>query len=352
MNAVFTTPEASPDCSGATSHRVERHPRADAEQDHAREDVDDEAPAHRRAREEREPDRRHEQPGGQRTLDAEAHHELRGEPEREGAHDHVGGQEGQADLERAVPQHELEVQRGHEEPREHRGRPEDARDVRGRDAAELEDAERHQRRFDTRLNRDEEGKQCDRAAEQAERLPRRPPCLVAVHDRVDGEHQRTRHGHRAGDVDAPVRGRDVLGRQEAKREHEHGDADRQVDEEDPVPIERVREHTAEQHADASAAGHHESEYAHRLRTLGGLGEQEHDQREGDRGDDRAAEPLHGARALEHARRVREAAGERGGREQRDTREEQPPVAEQVSEPAAEEKEPAERQQVRVHDPGE
>ena len=62
-----------------------------------------------------------------------------------------------------------------------------------------------------------------------------------------------------------------------------------------MPVERVGEDAAEQHADGAAAGHHEAEDAHRLRALGRLGEQGHDQRQRDRRDDGAAEALHGAR---------------------------------------------------------
>ena len=58
-------------------HRVERDAGADAEQDHARQHVDDEAAADGRAREEREPGRREQEPDGERPLDAEAHDELR-----------------------------------------------------------------------------------------------------------------------------------------------------------------------------------------------------------------------------------------------------------------------------------
>ena len=57
-------------------HRIERRSRAEAEQDHAREDVDDEAPADRRPREEREPDGREQQPDSEGRPDPEPHHEL------------------------------------------------------------------------------------------------------------------------------------------------------------------------------------------------------------------------------------------------------------------------------------
>ena len=119
-----------------------------------------------------------------------------------------------------------------------------------------------------------------------------------------------------------------------------------------MPVERVGEDPAEQHAEAPAARHHETEHAHRLGALRGLGEQAHDQRERDGGDHRAADPLHGAGGNEHALARGEPARDRREREQRHPAEEHSPVAEQVAEPAAEEQEAAEREEVRVHDPRE
>ena len=69
------------------------------------------------------------------------------------------GQEREADLERAVAEHELQVERREEEPREHRRRPEHADDVRGRDVAQPEQAERHERRLDARLDHEEDAEQ-------------------------------------------------------------------------------------------------------------------------------------------------------------------------------------------------
>ena len=62
MNAVLTTPEARPDflrrdvAHRGEQHRVEGDAGAEAEQDHARQHVDDEVPVDRRAREQREAD--------------------------------------------------------------------------------------------------------------------------------------------------------------------------------------------------------------------------------------------------------------------------------------------------------
>ena len=56
-------------------------------------------------------------------------------------------------------------------------------------------------------------------------------------------------------------------------------------------------------------------------------------------------------AIEHALRAREPARQRGDREERDADQEEPPVAEEVAQPAAEQQEAAEREHVGVHDPG-
>ena len=57
-------------------------------------------------------------------------------------------------------------------------------------------------------------------------------------------------------------------------------------------------------------------------------------------------------ATRSALRAREPAGDRRDREERDPDQEHPPVAEEVTEPSAEQEEAAEGEQVGVHDPGE
>ena len=70
--------------------------------------------------------------------------------------------------------------------------------------------------------------------------------------------------------------------------------------------------------------------------LGGrLGEEVHHQGERDGGCDRAADPLHRPGPDEQALRRREAAHKRGQGEERDPREEEPALAEEVAQPAAE-----------------
>src|SRR5439155_21123503 len=131
------------------------------------------------------------------------------------------------------------------------------------------------------------------------------------------------------------------------RGHEHEtqredcDADRQVDEEDPVPVELVGEDAAEQHADRSSSGRDETVDPHRLRPLALFCEEAHDEREPDGGNDSAAEALESARGDQEALRIRKAAGERSQREEGDPDQEEAPLAEEIAQPTTEEKKAAE-----------
>src|ERR671910_38311 len=78
----------------------------------------------------------------------------------------------------------------------------------------------------------------------------------------------------------------------------------------------------------------EAEDAHRLRAVGLLGEEQHEQRQRYGGDDRPADALNGSSDDQGLLRVREPAGERRGGGEREADEEQPAVAEQGAEPAA------------------
>ena len=119
-----------------------------------------------------------------------------------------------------------------------------------------------------------------------------------------------------------------------------------------MPAEQVGEDASGQNADHSAAREDEAEHPHRLGAVRLLREEEHQQRERDRGDDRSADALDGASRDQEPLRVREPAAQRGSGEERDADQEQPPVPEEVAEPAAEQEKAAEGQQVGVHDPRE
>ncbi len=332
-------------------HWVESHACAQAEQHHAREDVHEVAPVDGGTREPEETKAREPEPGRERRPEAEAHHELRGNADREHTHDQVAGKERETDLERAVPQHELHVERRQEEPGEHRAGPENSDDVGGREVAKLEQPERHQRRGRANLAQDEDDEERQRDAEQAERFCRRPAVLVGIHDRVNGDDQRAGDRDRARDVEAR-RGRNVNLGQEPQGEQDDHDADREVDEEDPVPADQVGDDPAEQDAEASAARGDEPEDSHRLRALARLGEEVDHERQRDGGSDGASDPLHAARDHEHPLRGREPAGERRDREHGDSDQEEAALAVQVAEPAAEQQKASVREQVRVHHPRE
>ena len=247
---------------------------------------------------------------------------------------------------------QLQVEGGQEEPGEHRGRPQDADHVGDGHVAAPEQAQRDQRRRHGGLDPEEDREQHSRSSEQANGLGRRPAGRVAVDDGVDREHQGGGHGHRSRDVQSGAGTAPGRGRQHSQRQQEHRDADGRVDEEDPVPVEAVREHSAEQDADAAATCSDETDEAHRLGPVGRLGEQVHHERQRHGGDNCPAEALHRAGGDQHARRPGQAARDRGGSECSDTGHEQPPLTEQVTEPAAQQQEAAEGQQVRVDDPGE
>ena len=219
MNAVLTTPEASPDSSGATSLMAASNiglkamPAPKPSTIMLGSTSTTNVPVHGGPREEHEADRSEREPGRERQPDSEAQHELGRETDRERSHDQVGREERKSDLERAVSEHELQVEGRQEEPREHRSGPEHADDVRGRDVAQPEEAERHERRMDPRLDHEEGDEQRSRGGKEAERLRGRPPGVVAVDDRVDGKHQRGGDGDGPADVETLIRG-SATGRRE------------------------------------------------------------------------------------------------------------------------------------------
>ena len=149
----------------------------------------------------------------------------------------------------------------------------------------------------------------------------------------------------------PRSARDHVGGQRPAGEEQHGDADRHVHQEDPVPAEQPGQHAAEQHADRAAAGHDEAEEAHRLRPLAGLGEQAHDQRQGHRRHRGAAEALDRAADDQQARAGRQAAGDELRVKATTPPRKTPLVAVQVAEPARQQQEAAEGEHVGVDHPG-
>jgi hypothetical protein len=183
-------------------------------------------------------------------------------------------------------------------PTEHRGCPQNADHVRRREVPKSEETERDERRGRPRLDREEGAEERTGKGQQAERPSGDPADLVAVDDRVDREHQGRRHGDRPREVKPSRFGRGVRTGEHGPRQDQHGDPDRDIDEEDPVPVERARQDPAREDADRSTARSDETEEAHSLRPLRRLREESDDERERNCRRDRACEALHRSEADE------------------------------------------------------
>ena len=134
-------------------------------------------------------------------------------------------------------------------------------------------------------------------------------------------------------------------RDEAERQEQHQRPDGDVDEEDPLPAEVLRQDPAEEHARRGARAPERAPDPQRLVALGALAKGRRHDREGGRRDDRRAEALHGARADQDVGAVGEPAGKRGEREDDEPDDEDQPPPEQVGHPAAEQEEAAEGDRV-------
>jgi len=118
-----------------------------------------------------------------------------------------------------------------------------------------------------------------------------------------------------------------------------------------VPVDELCEDTACEEADRAAARSNERVDAERLRSLARLGEHRHDDPEDDRGGHGPSGSLDESRGDQELLALREAA-KRGGRgEDRQADHEHPLPTDQVAKTPGEEQQAAERDQVRVDDPG-
>jgi hypothetical protein len=119
-----------------------------------------------------------------------------------------------------------------------------------------------------------------------------------------------------------------------------------------VPVDRLGEHPAGEQADRRARGRDEAVDPDRLRLLGGLREHRHDHPEDDRGAERAAGALEEAGGDEHLLGLSHAAQDRREREHDQAGDEHALAADEVADPAGEQQQAAERDEVGVDDPGE
>ena len=122
-------------------HRIEGHAGAEAEQDHARQNVDAKFPSTgARAKQHRG---RSRPAAGRPPAAARMPKRMTifaDRPSENAAMIRFAGRNARPTCERAVAEHQLQVERRDEEPREHRRRPQHADDIRGRDVAQPEQA--------------------------------------------------------------------------------------------------------------------------------------------------------------------------------------------------------------------
>ena len=188
------------------------------------------------------------------------------------------------------------------------------------------------------------------SGEEAAGVQRDPALLLRLDDPVDERQQPGRDGDRARDVEALVRVLVLRLGDEPHRRDEDGDPDGHVDEEDPRPRERGREHAAEDETDGASTDGDRGPHAHRLRPLRALLERRRDDRQRGRRDERGSETLEPAEEDERLRARREPVEERCDREDHDADEEDALAPDEVACAPAEEQEAAERERVRVDDP--
>ena len=141
-----------------------------------------------------------------------------------------------------------------------------------------------------------------------------------------------------------------LSSQQDRRQHESGDTDRHVDEEDPLPAEGVGQDSPEQYAGHGAEAADRTPGAEGDVALTAFAERRGEDRQCGRGDDRRAEALEGAGADQRRLRPGQPRQQRGHGEHDDADEEDAAAAQHVGGPAAEQQEPAEDQGVGADHP--
>ena len=170
-------------------------------------------------------------------------------------------------------------------------------------------------------------------------------------DRVHGGHQRNRDQERAEPVDPVLEAHAPVPGDEDAAEGHCGQADGEVDEEDPVPAQCLGEGAAGEEAERAARNSGEHVGAHRPRAVVGGRELGDDDGQDHRGLHGGADALDEAGGDEEALAGRGAAQDRGDGEEHEPRKEHAPASEQVAEPAGEQQEAAEGDEEGVDDPG-
>ena len=97
-----------------------------------------------------------------------------------------------------------------------------------------------------------------------------------------------------------------------------------------MPVQRLRQHAADQEPDRAPGGRDERVHAHRGAAFAGVGEHRDDDSEDHRGHERGGCALHESRDDQQRRAVGEAAQQRRHGERRDPRDEDPLAPDDVA----------------------
>jgi hypothetical protein len=221
--------EGGPDAGGAHADAGHHHDRPVPERGKRRTDRGD-----------RQPGRRDRPgPGAPDGLPGDLRPDERGHRDR---------QEQQPGAQGAVPLQMLQVERAEEEHRDHqRGRDQD-QERPGDHRPAGQDPQIHQRCPHGSLHEGEYGVQHDSAGQGAEGGDGEPAPVAGVDQRVDGGARTRRDEDRAGHVEASARPVRQVRRQGPAQDHEHDQADRYVDVEDPLPSGSGGQDATEEHA--------------------------------------------------------------------------------------------------------
>src|SRR5215218_8180669 len=299
---------------GGDRHRHEGEAEADGGEQRGAEDVGEEGAVDRDLAEPEQPRRDQDHAGGEDRLEPDLGHQARGDPGREDDRDRQR-QVGEAGLDRAVAEHLLHVERDEEEHREERGADQDPDHVGAGDRPQAEDREGDERRLRAALDRDEGDQQDRGGGEDTDRLRRAPAGVFGVEQGEDEGGEAEGDRRRAGDVEVAHLLLGVGFGDQPRRQRGGGDPDRDVDPQHPLPAEVFGQDAAEEDAGSAAGAGHRAPDPQRFVALGAVAEGGGDDRERRGGEDRGAKALYGAGGYQLSGGARQAAEQRGDREE-------------------------------------
>ncbi len=220
-----------------------------------------------------------------------------------------------------------------------------------RSGPQPEDRERHQRITLASLDRHERDQQHHGRGQADDRSGRAPADVDRVDDGVYEQRQPGGDGHRSGDVERVAGLFAAALAQDARGQRGGDQPDRDVDEQHPAPVQPAGQDPAQQDPGGAAGPGDRAPDAERAVALGPVGERGGDDRQCGGGDDRGAQALDRASDDQPCLGLRQAAGQRGQREDDQSEHEHAASPQQVGHPPAQQQKAAERQRVGIHDPG-